>query len=50
VVASTFTGHLFTPASSTAIACSPGMFFDDANYHYVCVAKNTLKRVALSAF
>jgi hypothetical protein len=40
---------LTTPASSSA-ACSAGDFTDDANYHYVCVAANTWKRVALSTF
>jgi hypothetical protein len=38
-----------TPASSSA-ACTQGDFTDDANYHYVCVAANTWKRVALSSF
>ena len=40
---------LATPASSSA-PCVPGAFEDDADYHYVCVARNTWKRVALSAF
>jgi hypothetical protein len=40
---------LATPASSTA-PCTAGQFTDDVNYHYVCVATNTWKRVALSAF
>jgi hypothetical protein len=40
---------LTTPASSSAV-CSAGDFTDDANYHYVCVAANTWKRVALSSF
>ena len=40
---------LFTPASSTA-ACTAGQFADDANFHYVCVAANTWKRVALASF
>ena len=40
---------LHTPTSSSE-ACTAGSTFDDANYHYVCVATNTLKRVALSAF
>ncbi|WP_035375984.1 hypothetical protein [Acetobacter nitrogenifigens] len=40
---------LGTPASSSA-ACTAGQFEDDANYHYVCVAANTWKRVALSSF
>ena len=40
---------LATPASSSA-ACSAGDFGDDANYHYVCTATNTWKRVALTTF
>ncbi len=40
---------LYTPASSSA-ACTAGMFADDANYHYVCIAANVWKRVALSSF
>lgn len=40
---------LTTPASSSA-ACTAGQFTDDANYHYVCTATNTWKRVALSTF
>ena len=44
-----FQGALFTPASSSA-ACTEGQFADDAEYHYVCVAANTWKRVALAAF
>ncbi|RUT27071.1 hypothetical protein C0V97_02285 [Asaia sp. W19] len=40
---------LETPASSSA-ACSPGQTQDDSNYHYVCVASNRWKRVALSDF
>ena len=40
---------LTTPASSSA-TCTAGQFTDDANYHYVCVATNTWKRAALSAF
>ena len=40
---------LFTPASSSA-SCSAGDMADDANYHYVCVAANTWKRVGLSTF
>ncbi len=44
-----FHAALSTPASSTD-TCSAGDFKDDANFHYVCVAANTWKRVALSAF
>ena len=44
-----FQEALYTPASSTA-ACTAGQFADDANFHYVCVAANTWKRVALSSF
>ena len=40
---------LTTPASSSA-ACEAGQFTDDANYHYVCTATNTWKRVALASF
>jgi len=40
---------LTTPASSSA-ACTAGQFTDDANFHYVCTATNTWKRVALSTF
>ncbi len=40
---------LYTPASSAA-SCAVGQFADDANFHYVCVAANTWKRVALSSF
>lgn len=40
---------LTTPASSTA-TCTAGQFTDDANYHYVCVATNTWKRVALATW
>jgi hypothetical protein len=38
-----------TPTSSSE-ACPAGSFWDDANFHYVCVATNTIRRVALSAF
>ncbi len=40
---------LTTPASSGA-ACTTGQMEDDANYHYVCTAPNTWKRVALTPF
>ena len=40
---------LTTPASSAA-TCTAGQFTDDANYHYVCTATNTWKRVALATF
>ena len=39
----------FTPASSSA-TCTAGQVADDASYHYVCVATNSWKRVALSSF
>ena len=39
----------FTPASSSA-PCTQGRVADDASYHYVCVAANTWKRVALTGF
>ncbi|TXN40718.1 hypothetical protein FV232_24690 [Methylobacterium sp. WL30] len=38
-----------TPASSTA-ACTVGAQTWDANYEYRCVAKNTWKRIALTAW
>jgi hypothetical protein len=44
-----FQETLSTPASSSA-ACTAGQFTDDANFHYVCTATNTWKRVALSTF
>jgi hypothetical protein len=49
VVSVAFTETLTTPASSSA-PCTAGQFTDDANYHYVCTATNTWKRVALSSF
>jgi len=49
IQASAFQETLFTPASSSA-ACTTGQFADDANFHYVCTATNTWKRVALSTF
>lgn len=49
VAAASFKGQLSTPASSSA-SCNAGEFKDDANYHYVCVASNKWKRVALSDF
>ena len=39
----------FTPSSSQQ-SCTPGELGDDANYHYVCVAAGSWKRVALSSF
>jgi hypothetical protein len=44
-----FQGVLYTPATSSA-TCTLGMFWDDASYHYVCTATNTIRRVALAAF
>jgi hypothetical protein len=49
VVTQSYKETLTTPASSSA-ACNAGQFTDDENYHYVCVAENTWKRVALSPF
>ena len=49
LVAPAYHETLRTPASSSS-ACSAGDFTDDANFHYVCVAANTWKRVALSTF
>jgi hypothetical protein len=48
-IALSYHERLTTPASSSA-PCSAGDFTDDANFHYVCTATNTWKRVALSAF
>ena len=45
----TFSEVLTTPSSSAA-TCTAGQFTDDANYHYVCTATNTWKRVALTTF
>lgn len=49
IVAFKYTAILSTPSSSSA-PCHEGEFQDDANYHYVCVATNKWKRVALSDF
>jgi len=49
VKAPLFEEKLTTPSSSHA-ACAAGQFTDDARYHYVCVATNIWKRVALSDF
>ncbi len=49
VTAPAYHETLRTPASSST-ACNAGDFADDANFHYVCVAANTWKRVALSSF
>jgi hypothetical protein len=49
VKAAAYHETLTTPASSSS-ACNPGDFTDDANFHYVCTAPNTWKRVALSSF
>lgn len=38
-----------TPANSS-ITVKAGVMFYDANYLYIAVANNTLKRVALSSF
>lgn len=48
-VFSSFRGTLRTPSSSRA-PCAPGDFSDDARFHYVCVAPNHWRRVALSEF
>jgi trimeric autotransporter adhesin len=47
--AASFHESLNTPASSSS-PCNAGDFADDSNFHYVCTATNTWKRVALSAF
>jgi hypothetical protein len=49
LIAPLFQGSLATPSNSSAPG-TPGQFMDDANYHYVCVALNTWKRVALESF
>ena len=43
-----FQQPLYTPNDNDN--CTPGRFANDANYHYVCTATNTWKRVALSSF
>ncbi|CAI3932055.1 hypothetical protein [Commensalibacter papalotli (ex Botero et al. 2024)] len=48
-IGKSFQGQLSTPSSST-VSCNAGEFKDDTNYHYVCVAANKWKRVALSDF
>lgn len=48
-MAANYAETLHTPATSSE-ACVAGQFTDDANYHYVCTAPNTWKRVALSTF
>lgn len=40
---------LMTPKSSSD-DCAVGQSWDDTNYHYVCVARNVLKRVSLNSF
>ena len=40
---------LFTPPSSHS-PCSPGQVADGSDFHYVCVARDRWKRVALSDF
>lgn len=40
---------LVTPASSTATGTTGAITYD-ANFLYICVAKNTWKRIALTAF
>lgn len=49
IQANTYQENLMTPSSSSA-HCTTGQFSDDVNYHYVCVATNTWKRVALTTF
>lgn len=44
-----YQGILFTPASSSS-PCTTGEFGDDAGFHYVCVATNTWKRVAIATW
>jgi hypothetical protein len=40
---------LYTPSSSKA-SCTKGQIADDESFHYVCVASNSWKRVALLEF
>ena len=47
--ATRFIGNLSTPTHSYD-NCRAGQFWDDSNYHYVCVATNSIKRIALSSF
>lgn len=47
------TGTLFAPVStpaSSSSACAAGQVWTDANFIYVCVATNTIKRSALASF
>ncbi|GAB6854103.1 hypothetical protein JCM15831A_11270 [Asaia astilbis] len=49
VSAVSYSEKLTTPASSSA-PCKAGQFTDDAHNHYVCVADNHWRRVALQDF
>ena len=49
VHAGSYVETLRTPASSSA-PCAAGEFTDDSKFHYVCVAANHWKRVALGDF
>lgn len=40
---------MFTPANSTS-TCTTNTSWDDFNFHYVCVAPNQIRRIALSSF
>ena len=42
--------HVIVPPKTSASACSGGEFSFDADYYYVCVARNKWKRVALTDF
>lgn len=48
VTTNRFHENLSSPTSSST--CTAGEFTDDTEYHYVCVAENTWKRVALSSY
>ena len=50
VSANTLVVRNFQSPTSSSFACERGTFFYDANYLYIAVANNTLKRVALSSF
>jgi hypothetical protein len=42
--------QVFTPPATSSAACSAGQFSWDNNYYYLCTAKNTWKRIALTSF
>lgn len=50
VSANTLVVRNFQSPTSSSFACERGTILYDANYLYIAVANNTLKRVALSSF